>query len=147
MKVFLLKNVEKIGMAGEMVKVKDGFAVNFLIPRKLAVVITPANESFYKKHEKTVDHRKEVIESKTSMLAEKIKALQIKLKCKTHDGGKLYGSVGASEIVDLLAEKGVSVAKNQIEFGKSIKSTGSYKVVVKLSSKLKPELILKVVEA
>jgi len=147
MKVFLLKDVEKLGLAGEIVKVKDGYADNFLIPRKLAITVTPANEAFYKSKVKHVEHRKEVVASKTSMLAEKIKSLQIKIKTKTHDGGKLYGSVNPADIVDLLAEKGVSVSKSQIEFGKSIKSTGTYKVTIKLSSKLKPELTLKVVEA
>jgi len=147
MRVFLLKDVEKVGMAGEIVKVKDGFCVNYLIPRKLAVTITPANEAFYLSRTKKVEKRKEVIETKTSMLAEKIKSLQLKLKTKTHDDGKLYGSVSPADIVDLLAEKGIKVAKNQIEFGKSIKSTGTYKVTIKLSSKLKPALSLKVVEA
>ena len=147
MKVYLLKDVEKLGLAGEIVKVKEGFAGNYLIPRKLAIAITPANEAFYKGKAIQVDHRKEAVSTKTSMLAEKIKSLQIKLVCKAHDGGKLYGSVNPSDIVDLLAEKGVSISKSQVEFGKSIKSTGTYKITIKLSSKLKPELSLKVVEA
>jgi len=147
MKVFLLKDVEKLGLAGEVLKVKDGFADNYLIPKKMAIKITPANEDFYKKRETVVEHHKEVVASKTSMLAEKIKSLQLKLKTKTHDDGKLYGSVSPADIVELLAEKGISVAKNQVEFGKSIKATGTYKITIKLSSKLKPELTLKVVEA
>ena len=147
MKVYLLKDVEKLGLSGEVIKVKDGFADNYLIPRKLAVKITPANEAFYKQRERVVEHHKEVVASKTSMLAEKIKSLQVKLKVKTHDDGKLYGSVSPAEIVDLLGQKGISVSKNQVVFGKSIKSTGIFKVTIKLSSKLKPELTLKVVEA
>jgi large subunit ribosomal protein L9 len=81
------------------------------------------------------------------MLAEKIKSLQLKLKSKAHDGGKLYGAISASDIVDLLAENGISVTKSQVEFGKTIKSVGTYNVTIKLSSKLKPEFQLKVVEA
>jgi len=146
MKVYLLKDVEKLGLAGEVVKVKEGFAGNYLIPKKLAIAITPANEAFYGGKARVVEHRKEAVATKTSMLAEKIKSLQVKLKSKTHDGGKLYGSVGAADIVDLLAEKGISISKSQVEFGKSIKATGTYKVTIKLSSKLKPELSLKVVE-
>jgi len=145
MRVFLLKDVEKVGLAGEIVKIKDGFGINYLVPRKLAIVITPANEKFYSSRVKTVEKRKDVIATKTSMLAEKISSLQLKLKVRTHDDGKLYGSVGASDIVDLLAEKGVSISKNQVEFGKSIKSTGTHKITIKLSSKLKPVLTLKVV--
>lgn len=146
MKVYLLKDVEKLGLAGQIIKVKEGFAFNYLIPNKLAVIITDANESFYSSKVKHVEHVKEVVSSKTSMLAEKIKGLQLKFKTKVHDNGKLYGAVAASDVVDLLAQEGVSVSKSQIEFGKAIKTTGSYNVTVKLSSKLKPEFMLKVVE-
>lgn len=147
MNVYLLKDVEKIGLAGQIIKVKSGFADNFLVPQKLAIVITPANEAFYKSKVRHVEHVKEVVSSKTSMLAEKIKSLQLKLKSKAHDGGKLYGAISATDIVDLLADNGISVTKSQIEFGKTIKSVGTYNVTVKLSSKLKPEFQLKVVEA
>lgn len=145
MKVYLLKDVPKIGMAGEVLKVADGFGQNFLLPRKLAVEITPHNESFYKQREKVIEHRKEVVETKTSMLAEKIGSMKLTLKRKLHDDGKLYGSVNPSEIVDLLAEKGISITKSQVDLDKSIKAKGSYDVVIKLSSKLKPVVKLTIV--
>jgi len=145
MKVFLLKDIERIGIAGEIVKVKEGFAQNFLFPRKLAVEVTQANEKHFKTREKVIEHRKEVVESKSSMLAEKIKSTQVTLKRKTHDDGKLYGSINPQEIVEILGEKGISVSKSQVLFNKSIKSTGAYGVTIKLSSKLQPELTVKVV--
>ncbi|MCX5922018.1 MAG: 50S ribosomal protein L9 [Candidatus Dependentiae bacterium] len=145
MKVFLLKNVEKIGMAGEIIKVADGFGTNFLLARKLAVEVTPNNEESFKKREKIVEKRKEVVATKTSMLAEKINGLKVTLKRKLHDDGKLYGSVNASEIVDVLAEKGISVTKSQIEFGKSIKAKGSHEVTIKLSSTLQPVINVNIV--
>lgn len=146
MKVYLLKDVEKIGMTGEIIKVSDGYATNYLIPHKLAVIITPENEIFYKNKIKTVENRKEAIASASSMLAEKIKTLQLTIKRKTHDSDKLYGSIVASDIVDLLAEKGISVAKNQIIITKAIKSVGSYDVTIKLSTRLTPTFTLKVVQ-
>ena len=145
MKVFLLQDVEKVGMAGEMISTTEGYARNYLIPRKIAVEVTPQNESSFKHKLKTIEARKEVIASKTSMLAEKIKALHLTMKRKMHDEGRLYGSIASSEIVDLLAQHGVSVAKNQIEIDKSIKSKGTYAVMVKLSSKLQPSFTLKIV--
>ena len=120
MKIYLLKDIEKIGIAGEVVKVKPGFAMNYLIPKKLGVVVTPTNESFYQAKVKKIDHRKEVISSKSSMLAEKIKQLTVTLKRKTHDDGRLYGAVSGIEVSELLGNQGISVAKNQVEFGKSI---------------------------
>lgn len=145
MKVFLRENVEKIGMAGEIIKVTDGFARNFLIPRQLGVEITPGNESFYKKQLKSVSDRKEVISSKTSMLAEKVKGLKITIKRKMHDDGKLYGALNASEVVDALSLEGISISKSQVLFGKSIKSKGSYEISLKLTAKLKPTLKVVVV--
>lgn len=145
MKVYLTKDVEKVGMAGEIVKVNPGFANNFLIPRKVGIIINSSNESFYKAKAKKVEHRKEVISNKSSMLAEKIKQLTLTLKRKTHDDGRLYGAINGSEVSELLSKEGVSVAKNQVEFGKSIKSIGTYKVTIKLSSKLQPQFSLKVV--
>ncbi len=142
MKVFLKKDVEKIGLTGEIVKVGDGYARNYLIPRGMAVEITPKNEEFYSQQIKHVANRKEVIASKTSMLAENINSMKLTLKRKMHDDGKLYGSVSQHEIVELLAEQGVNVGKSQIILDKVIKSKGSYKVTVKLTSSLQPQVTL-----
>lgn len=144
MKVFMLKDVENVGMANQIVKVSDGYALNYLVPRKLAVQITPENESSYLKKVKTTEVRREVIATKTSMLAQRIEGLNLTLKKKLHDGDKLYGAVNPQEIADLLAEKGISVAKNQIEFDKSIKTAGTHKVIVKLSQKLRPVVSVKI---
>ena len=145
MKVFLLKDVEKVGFAHEILMVSRGLALNYLIPRNLAIQVTPANEANLKKRSKSIDQRKEAIATQTSMLAEKIKSTTITLKKKTHDDGKLYGAVNSTDVVDLMADKGISIAKNQVDFGKSIKRTGSYTVTIKLSSRLQPEVKLKVV--
>ncbi|MBS1986324.1 50S ribosomal protein L9 [Candidatus Dependentiae bacterium] len=146
-RVFLLKDVEKVGCAGEIVKVADGFAHNFLIARKLGLEVTEKNEKSFEKRIRVVEQRNEVIATQTSLRAERIKSIKLTLKRKTHDDGKLYGSVSSGEVVDLLAEKGESVGKSQIEFdgGKLIKATGTYEVTVKLSSKLQPKIKLSVV--
>ena len=145
MRIFLLKDIENVGMAGEEVKVKEGFGLNYLLPRKLGVEITSKNENQFKNRVQHIEHRKEVIASKTSMLAEKIKSLKLQLKRKTHDGGKLFGSVSPNEVMVLLAQKGVSISKGQVDFGKSIKSTGTFDVTIKLSSKLQPAFSLIIV--
>jgi large subunit ribosomal protein L9 len=145
MKVFMLKDVEKVGMMGSMVTVADGFAMNFLFPRKLALEVTDQNtQSFRVKIQQEVQ-KTQVVNSKIAMMAERINALHIVIKEKTHDDGKLYGAVGADEIVQLLKDKEISIDKKQVEFDKNIKSIGEHKVTIKLSSKLKPQLTLKVV--
>lgn len=145
MKVFLLKDVEKVGLAGEIIKVTDGFARNNLIPRKLGVEVTPENEASFKKREKVIEKRQEKIATQTSMLAERIKALKVTLKRKLHDDGKLYGSVNENEIIDLLSPHSIAVSRSQVSFDKSIKAKGSYEVTIKLSSRLQPKFTLNVV--
>ncbi len=145
MKVFLKEDIKNIGMAGEIVKVDDGFGRNFLIPKKLAVEVTAQNEATLQSKIKIVENRKEIINSKTSMLAERIGTLTLTLKRKVHDDGKLYAAVNTSEVADLLAEQGIAVGKSQVLIDKSIKEKGSYKVTIKLTSSLQPQVTLKVV--
>jgi large subunit ribosomal protein L9 len=145
MEVYLRKDVEKIGMAGEIIKVGDGFARNFLIPQGLAVEVNNHNKHQYIAKIRNVENRKEVIASQTSMFADKLSTISLTLKKKMHDNGQLYGSINASEIVDALATKGISITKSQVEFDKTIKSKGTFKVGIKLTTKLKPSLAVTVI--
>lgn len=145
MEVYLRKDVEKIGLAGEIIKVGDGFARNFLIPKGLAVEITPHNKSQYLTKIRNVENRKEVIASQTSMFAEKLNTVSITLKRKMHDDGQLYGAINASEVVDALAAQGISITKSQVEFDKSIKSKGSFKVTIKLTTRLKSTISVTII--
>lgn len=143
-RVFLKKDVTKIGFAGEIVNVSEGYASNFLIPQKLGVLVTSLNESGLSKKVKEVVNRKEAVKTKTSMLAEKIKNIKLTIKTKVHDDNKLYGSISAADIVDLLSKEGVSVSKSQVIFDSHIKSVGTFEVTIKLSNSLQPKLTLKV---
>lgn len=138
MLVYLTQDVEKIGLMHEIVKVSDGFANNFLIPKKLAIEVTSANRAGFEKRVVEVKNRKQVIESKTSMLAERIGALKLTLKRKMHDDGQLYGAVSQTEVADLLGQQGIKVSKNQVLFDKNIKERGTFPVTIKLSSQLQP---------
>lgn len=145
MRVYLLKDVEKVGIAGEMIKASDGFAKNFLIPHGFGIQITPANSSIYEKKALEVKNRKQVIESKTSMLAEKIRSISLVMKRKMHDDTKLYGAVSAGDMVDALAAEGIKISKNQVLFDKTIKEKGVHEVTIKLSNSLMPKCVLKII--
>jgi large subunit ribosomal protein L9 len=145
MEVYLRKDVEKIGLAGEIIKVGDGFARNFLIPKGLAVEVTEHNKNQYLSRIRKVENRKEVIATETSMFAEKLNGLTFTLKRKMHDDGKLYGAINASEVVEALASKGISITKSQVEFEKTIKEKGTFKVIIKLTTRLKPVVSLTIV--
>lgn len=144
MKIFLTKDVEKIGFAGEIVDVKDGFAANYIVPNKLGILVTAANEAQLKGKIKQVQNRKAALATKTSMLAEQIKGITLTIKRKIHDDEKIYGSIGVNEIADLLAAQGIKVEKNQILLDKPIKTKGTFDIVLKLSKQLQPVFKLKV---
>lgn len=144
MHIYLLKDVEKVGMKGTVVKVSEGFADNFLIPRKLAIKISENELAFYQNKKVKAQVNVEVVNSKVAMLAERVKALHLTIKERAHDDGKLYGSVGPDEIVELLKKNDIQVNRKQVEFDKAIRKIGEHKVTIKLSTKLKPQLTLKV---
>ena len=83
-----------------------------------------------------------MIATETSMLANQINNMTLTLKRRMHDNGQLYGSINASEIVDGFALKEINISKGQVEIEKSIKSKGTFKVIIKLTSRLKPSLTL-----
>lgn len=143
--VYMKKDLEKVGMAKQLVKVSRGYAENFLVPQGFAMIVNDAELADYQKRNTMVAVKKEVLETKTSMLAEKIKATFITLKEKIHDNNKLYGSIKEDQIVDALKEKGIVINRKQVKIDKSIKSLGEHKVLIRLSSKLQSELSLKIV--
>lgn len=144
MKVYLLKNVPKIGLAGEIIKVKDGYAKNFLFRQKLAIEVSGKKAQFLESKAKKIENRKEVISSETSALSEVVKNAKISIRKKVHDNDKLYAAINANDIVEALAKKDIKISKSQVKFGKSIKSKGTYKVKIKLTSKLQPELTVQI---
>lgn len=144
MKVFLREDIKGIGLRGEIVKVSEGYARNFLFPRKLAIEITVENEQQYAAKIRKVENRKEAIATETSMLAERIKGITLMLRRKIHDDDRLYGSISSADISEALAQEGIKVGKSQILIDKAIKTKGVHTVTVKLSSRLLPVLTVKV---
>ncbi|HQN72489.1 MAG TPA: 50S ribosomal protein L9 [bacterium] len=132
MKIILAKDVAKLGSAGDIVKVKDGYARNYLIPKGLGLI---ANE----KNEKQLEFNKRVIEKKINtetieakLLASKLAACEIKIKKKVGEEGKLFGSVTNREIEAALKESGFEINHKDIVLDSNIKKSGVYEVEVKL---------------
>ena len=140
MKVLLLKDVPSLGNAGQIKKVSDGHARNYLFPKGLAKVASSSDEARFKTDLKNTTVESSLAGSRVAALADQLKLTNIIIKKKVNDKGKLYGAIGEEDIVGLLAEKNIQVNKKQIEFTKAIRSVGSYSVIVKLTSKLKPEI-------
>lgn len=140
MKVILTQDVAKLGKSGEMKTVTDGYAMNFLIPRKLAV---PAAGGAFRAWQHDIasreDKRKREREE-AEIAATRISSTTLTMGVKVGEGGKLYGSITAKDIADALGRRGITVDRHKIELDEPLKSLGTYKVAVKVLSGMTPEV-------
>lgn len=133
MKVILQADVKGTGKKGQVYEVADGYARNFLFPKKLAVEATTGNMQDIS-HKKAVEDRRKIKEKEdATVLGNKLNALQIEVKTKTGEGGRLFGSVTSKEIAEVLKKQhGFEVDKRKLELKEPIKALGSYEVPVKI---------------
>lgn len=141
MKVILLQDVKSLGKKGEIVNVNDGYARNFILPKKMGVEATGKNLNdlkLQKNNEKKVA-QEQLDSAKT--LAEKIGQGKVELAIKAGEGGKVFGSVSSKEIVAAVKEQmGLDVDKKKIQLKETIKSLGTHNVPVKLHPEVTAEL-------
>lgn len=141
MKVILLQDVKSLGKKGEIVNVNDGYARNFILPKKMGVEATGKNLNdlkLQKNNEKKVA-QEQLDSAKT--LAEKIGQGKVELAIKVGEGGKVFGSVSSKEIVAAVKEQmGLDVDKKKIQLKETIKSLGTHNVPVKLHPEVTAEL-------
>ncbi len=137
MKVVLLKDVDRVGQAGDVVQVADGYARNFLIPKSQALMATDANmaqfETRRRQHEAAADRERRGAES----LAEHLTTTSLTAQVKVGEGERLYGSVTAQSIADLLKDQGHEVDRRKIELDEPIRALGVYNVTIRLHSDVK----------
>lgn len=145
MKVILQQDVKNLGKKGDLVNVAEGYGRNFLFPKGLAVEATQGN---IKKVEgqKAFEAKKRAQELQEAKdLGEKIKALQVKVKTKSGEGGRLFGSVTNKEIADIVEKvHGIKVDKRKFELKEPIKALGQYTIPVKLHPEVAVELKVQV---
>ena len=133
MKVILLQDVKGQGKKGQLIEASDGYARNFLIPRKLAVPATAENLNTMKQQEKAKQAQAAAEKAEAQAVAEKLQAVVVKLTAKAGAGGRLFGAVTSKEISDALKEQhGLDVAKTKIVQDEPIKSFGTYQLKCKL---------------
>ena len=148
MKVILLQDVKAQGKKGEMITVSDGYARNFLLPRKLAVEATvDAVNSKKNADEAAAFHAAEDKKAALALKA-KLEEMPVKIRAKAGSAGRLFGSVTTKEVSEALkAQYGVDLLKTRLELGEPIKSFGTYQVKAKLYTKVEGTIIVKVEEA
>lgn len=133
MKVILQADIKGTGKKGQVIQVADGYARNFLFPKKLAIEATAGNMRDIT-HKKALEERRKEKEKEAAVqLAGKLNDMLIEVKMKTGEGGRLFGSVTGKEIVEALKKQhGVEVDKRKLELKEPIKALGNYKVQVKV---------------
>lgn len=140
MKVILTSDVAKLGKSGEMKVVADGYALNFLIPQKLAV---PAAGGAYRAWQHDIASREEKRKrerEEAEIAATRIASTTLTMGVKVGEGGKLYGSINNKDISDALARRGIEVDRHKVDLEEPLKTLGTYKIAVKVYPGLAPEV-------
>ena len=132
MDVILLERVEKLGGIGDVVKVKDGFARNFLLPNKKALRANEANRKVFEANRARIESENANRRSEAEVEAKSFKDAQVTIIRQASNAGQLYGSVAVRDLVEALNEAGHKVAKSAIVLDRPIKSIGVYDVKVAL---------------
>ena len=144
MKIVLLERVQKLGQMGDIVDVKSGYARNFLLPFHKALRATEQNIQYYEKQKSILEAKNIENIKEAESLKAKINGISFTLIRSASDAGALYGSVSAKDIMDVVSENGIVIAKNQINLEKPIKELGIYKIIVSLHPEISSEIIINV---
>jgi large subunit ribosomal protein L9 len=140
MEVILRDHVENLGRRGEIVKVADGYARNFLLPRKLALPATDANRKWVERERKIAEVRDAEERGAAEAIATRLTALDLTIARKVGENDQLYGSVTNADIAELLAKKGFDIDRRKILLPDPIKALGETKVPVKLHREVTAQL-------
>ncbi len=146
MKVFLLQGVKAQGKKGDLIDVSEGYARNYLIPRKLAVEADAKALNEYKNREASMAYKAELEKQNANKLAGQLNGTTVVVKAQAGSNGKIYGSVTSREIADKLKEQtGIDLDKRKISVPDPIKSFGVYELDVKVYPEISAKLTVKVV--
>ena len=148
MKVILQQDVRGQGKNGQLVEVSDGYARNFLLPRKLAVTATAENLNTMKQQEKARKAQEAAEKAQAEATAKQLEGLMVKIPAKAGEGGRLFGAVTAKEVSEALAaQHGVNIPKARLVLDEPIKACGGYQIKAKLGYEVVGTVNVMVTEA
>ena len=148
MKVILLQDVKGKGKKGQLLEVSDGYARNFMLPRKMAIEATPDAVNTMRMNDKATQERIAREKAEAMDTARKLRELTVMVKAKGGGAGRLFGSVTNQEIADSLkTQTGISLDKRKIVLSDPIKNVGTYTVTCKLGYEISAPLTVKIEEA
>ena len=145
MEVILREHVDNLGRRGEVVKVADGYARNYLLPRKMALLATEGNKKQIERERATFDLKEAEEQKGAEAIAARMVGLEVEIARKVGETEALYGSVTSADVADALAAKGFEVDRRKIQLPEPLKKIGEYDVPVKLYRDVVPTVKVKVV--
>jgi large subunit ribosomal protein L9 len=143
-KVILTQDVEPLGKSGDLKEVAEGYARNYLLPRKLAV---PAVGGAYRAWQHDIASREEKRQrerEEAEIAAQRISSTTLTMGVKVGEGGKLYGSITSKDIADALGRRGIEVDRHKIDLDEPLKMLGTYKVAIRVYQGMTPEVTVAV---
>ena len=148
MKVILLQDVKGKGRKGQLLEVSDGYARNFMLPRKIAIEATPDAVNTMKMNDKATQERIAREKAEAMEISKTLRGLTVVVKAKGGGAGRLFGSITNQEIADSLkAQSGIELDKRKIVISDTIKTVGTYTVTCKLGYEITAPLTVKIEEA
>ena len=147
MKVILLQDVKGKGKKGQMIEVSDGYARNYMLPRKIAVEATADAVNTMRMNDKATQERIAREKAEAMEISRKLREMTVTVTAKGGGAGRLFGSVTNQEIADALAKTGIKLDKRKITIAEPIKNVGTYTVTCKLGYEITAPLTVKIEEA
>jgi large subunit ribosomal protein L9 len=145
MEIILLEDINNLGYKDDIVKVKNGYGRNYLIPTKKAVIASPSAKKMLAENLKQRAHKLEKIKVEAQELAEKLQGVSLTIGAKTSSTGKIFGSVNNIQIAEALEKEGYNVDRKVIVIKEAVKEVGQYKAVLKLHKEVSVEIPFEVV--
>ena len=145
MEVILLEDVHNLGYKDDILKVKDGYGLNYLIPQKKAIVATPSAKKVLAENLKQRAHKLAKIKAEAEAQAAKLNGVKVTVAAKASEGGKIFGSITTAQIAEQLEKQGFNIDRKLISLAAAIKELGSYKATVRLHKEVAVEIDLDVV--
>ena len=146
MKVILLQDVKGKGKKGQMLEVSDGYARNFMLPKKMAIEATPDAINTMRMNDKATQERIAKEKAEALAAANKLRQMTVVVKAKGGGAGRLFGSVTNAEIAEALSKQGVKLDKRKIVLSETIKNVGTYTATCKLGYEITAPLTVKIEE-
>ncbi|WP_167608441.1 50S ribosomal protein L9 [Maribellus sediminis] len=146
MEIILKQDVERVGSKDDIVNVKDGYARNFLIPQKMAIVATESAKKVLAENIRQRAHKEAKLKEEAAKIAEQIVNKKISIGAKTSTSGKIFGSVNTIQLAEAINKKGFEIDRKQITIPEdSIKEVGTHKAIIKLHKEVVVEIEFEVV--